>query len=118
MSKLRIPTIVLVVVVSLMNLPIGFDNGDINTGLAWAITGLGVLGLVAAVALTLRKPWGMSAVLGIGALNLVGAFIALGADVDGAALGIILSAGLVGLSLASVILSERDPARSIEPGRV
>lgn len=108
MNKLRISTVVLTVAISLMNLPIGFGSGDINPGLAWAISGLGVLGLIAAVALAVRKPWGTIAVLGIGLLNLVGAFIAVSTDVDGAVFGVILSAGLVAVALASLVLAGRQ----------
>jgi hypothetical protein len=114
MNKLRIPTVVLTAIISLMNLPVGFDPGDIATGLAWGITALGLVGLIAATALLRGAPWGATAVLAVGFLNLVGASIALGADAEGAAIGLALSAVLVAVALTSLTLARRQDATTAQ----
>lgn len=116
MKKFRIPTAVLTIIISLMNLPIGFGDADIAAGLAWAITGLGLVGLVAATGLLRQAPWGTTAVLAVGFLNLVGAFIALAADVEGAVIGLALSAILVAITLTYFTLARRqgtNPAQAV-----
>ena len=62
------------ILMSLMNLPFAVDAGDLNPPpvLAWAISLLGVLGIVAAIGLLRRTPWGRPAVLVVGAMNLAG----------------------------------------------
>lgn len=110
MKKFRIPTAVLTVIISLMNLPIGFGDADIAAGLAWAITGLGLAGFVAATGLLRQAPWGTTAVLAVGFLNLVGASIALAADVEGAVIGLVLSAILLAITLTYFTLARREGA--------
>ena len=86
MKAIRWAAVAVTALMSLMNLPIAFDDGgsDIATPLAWGVTVLGVLGLVAAVALLRRVPWGRPAVLAVGAVNLVGAVVALANEWEGA----------------------------------
>ncbi|MFC2176814.1 hypothetical protein ACFLRH_00190 [Actinomycetota bacterium] len=110
MNKYRIPTAVLTIIISLMNLPIGFGDSDIATGLAWAITGLGLVGLIAATALLRKVSWGATAVLAVGFLNLVGGSIAVAADLEGAAIGLGLSALLVAVALTYFSLARRQGA--------
>jgi hypothetical protein len=94
---------------ALMNLPIAFDDGGagIPAPLAWLITVLGVAGLGASIALLARVPWGVPAVIAIGALNLIGSIVALALGGDGAIIGLIVSALGLGLGIAS----GRRPAR-------
>lgn len=110
MKKYRIPTVILTIIISLMNLPIGLGDGDIAAGLAWVISGLGLIGLIAAAALLRQAPWAATAVLAVGFLNLVGASIALAADVEGAAIGLALSAVLVAVALIYFTLARREGA--------
>jgi hypothetical protein len=65
---------------SLMNLPFAFTDTDLPEPLAWLVTVLGVVGLVAAVALLLDVSWGARTVVAVGVLNLVGAVVALVQD--------------------------------------
>jgi hypothetical protein len=100
---------------SLMNLPFAVDSGEqtIPAALAWAVTGLGVLGIVAAIGLLRRASWGRPAVLAVGAVNAVGAVIALVTDVEGAIIGLTLSVLILVLgSLTSDAGSSRQAAPS------
>jgi hypothetical protein len=104
MRTLRYTTAAATVLMSLMNLPIAFDDGgsDIPKPLAVLISLLGVAGIVAAVALLRRVAWAPAAVVVIGVLNLIGAVGALVADWNGAVIGLVVSAVMVGLSAASL----------------
>jgi len=99
MKAIRWAAVAVTALMSLMNLPIAFDDGgsDIATPLAWGVTVLGVLGLVAAVALLRRVPWGRPAVLAVGAVNLVGAVVALANEWEGATIGLVVSVLILGL---------------------
>jgi hypothetical protein len=66
-----------------------------------------VLGAVAAVGLARRLPWGRAAVVGVGALNAVGAIAALIADEDGFVPGIIVA----GLAILLGVLADGGRAR-------
>lgn len=83
------------VILSLLNLPIAFADSELTPALAWAVSLLGVLGLVASVALVRRLHWGLPAVAAVGVANLAAAFAALAADQEGAAVGIVLAAAIV-----------------------
>jgi len=91
------------ILMSLMNLPFAFDAGNSNPlpALAWAISLLGVLGIVAAIGLLRRASWGRPAVLVIGAINLVGAVVALVVGSEGAVIGLVVSSLIVVLGLLS-----------------
>jgi hypothetical protein len=94
MKAIRWAAAAATVLMSLMNIPIAFDDGgaDLATPVAWAISLLGVLGLVAAVGLLLRAPWGRPAVLAVGAVNLAAGVVALAKGWDGAVIGLVVSA--------------------------
>jgi hypothetical protein len=98
------------VLMSLMNLPIAFDATEqkIPIAIAWAITVLGVLGIAAAVGLIRRARWGRPAVLAIGAVNVVGAIIAMIKNMDGAAIGLTVSALIL---LLGFLTSDNDVSR-------
>ena len=85
------------ILMSLMNLPFAVDAGALNPppALAWAISVLGVLGIVAAIGLLRRSPWGRLAVLVIGAVNLAAAIAALIIGAEGAVIGAIVVLGLL-----------------------
>ena len=89
MTALRFIAAAATALMSLMNLPIAFDDGGagIPAPLAWMISALGVIGLVAAVRLVAKAPWATWVVVAVGAINLVGAVIALIAGSEGAADG-------------------------------
>jgi hypothetical protein len=78
---------------SLMNLPIAFDDGGagIPRPLAWAITSLGVAGLVIAVALLRGASWAAPAAVAVGLANVAGAVAALIEQTDGAVIGLAVS---------------------------
>lgn len=102
MNKIAIAAGAATVVISLLNLPIGFSPGDIPAGLAWAVTGMGIVGLVAAAGLVRRAPWGAPAILAVGGANLASAFVALLTDEQGAVIGLALSAAIVVLAVPLV----------------
>ena len=89
------------ILMSLMNLPFAVDAGGSNPppALAWAISLLGVLGIVAAIGLLRRAAWGRPAVLVIGAVNLAGAVAALIMGMEGAVIGLVVSSLIVVLGL-------------------
>lgn len=91
------------VLMGLMNLPFAFDTGenDIPTALAWLITLLGVAGLAAAAGLLARRSWGPPTVVAVGALNVVGAVVALALGGEGAVIGLAVSAVGTGLGIAT-----------------
>lgn len=92
MKALRWTAAAVTVLMSLMNLPAAFDTDlAMPAAMRWAATVIGVLGLVAAVGLVRRAPWGRPAVLAIGGLNLAGAVVALVNDWEGAAIGLAVS---------------------------
>jgi hypothetical protein len=97
------------ILMSLMNLPFAVDDGGqgLPTPVAWLISLLGVVGLVAAVALIARRSWGPPAVIAVGAVNLVGAVFGLATGVDGAVIGLVVSALGTGLGIASARLGTR-----------
>jgi hypothetical protein len=89
------------IVMSLMDLPFAVDPGSSNPTplLAWAISLLGVLGIVAAIALLRRASWGRPAVLVIGAINFAAAVVALIIGSEGAVIGLVVSGLIVVLGL-------------------
>ena len=111
MKAIRWAAVAATALMSLMNLPIAFDESadHIPTGFAWVITLVGVAGLVAAYGLARELPWGRPAALAIGVFNLVGAIVALANDWQGAAIGLTVSA------LAVVLVWFAQPVRAAEP---
>ncbi len=110
MKAIRWAAVAATALISLMNLPAGFDNGTgMPTWLSWVGTVVGAAGLVAAVGLARRLSWGRPAVLATGLVNLVGAIAALTVGWDGGEIGLVLSLAVLGLGWFS------QPARSSEP---
>lgn len=107
MKAIRWAAAAVTALMSLMNIPVAFDRDvDIPTAVAWAATVVGVLGLVAAAGLLRRASWGRPAVLAIGAVNLVGAVVALANEWEGAVIGLVVSLLILGLGF----LADRDAA--------
>jgi hypothetical protein len=92
------------VLMSLMNLPFAFDDGGAGTPkpLAWLVTLLGVVGIVAAVGLLRKASWGPWSVTAVGVLNLAGGVAAFIRDQQGAGIGVGLSLIIITLGLACV----------------
>jgi len=92
---------------SLMN--VGIALGGNGAGVALRVLGplLGVAGFVAVYGLVRRRPWGAPSALGVSALNVLAALIALMAGlIDDAAAG--LAVGLVALMLtAAAVYADR-----------
>ncbi|MFD8725631.1 hypothetical protein ACFV2H_48770 [Streptomyces sp. NPDC059629] len=101
MRIIRYTAAVATIIMSLLNLPIALDDGGngIPTPVAWLISLLGIVGIVAAIALLRSAAWATPVVITIGALNLIGAVVALVQSWDGAAIGLVLSAVGTGLAL-------------------
>jgi MYXO-CTERM domain-containing protein len=113
--KLRTVAAIPLVVMSLFNLPIGVSPDGIPAVLAWSITLLGVLGLAAAVALIRRRRGAEVVALAVGAVNVVAALIALAADLESAALGLVISAAIVASTLPLVLARYRRAAPLSRP---
>jgi hypothetical protein len=104
MKIVRYLAVAATALMSLMNLPIAFDDGGagIPRPLAWAVTLLGVAGLVVAVALARGVSWAAPAAVAVGALNLAGAVAALVQKSDGAVIGLVVSTTMTALAIAVV----------------
>ena len=89
------------ILMSLMNLPFAIDDGGSNlpTALDWAVSLLGVLGIISAIGLLRRVAWARPAVLAIGGVNLAGAIAALIVGMEGAVIGLVVSSLIVVLGL-------------------
>lgn len=94
MRIVRWAAVAVTVLMSLMNLGAALGSGDdkLSAPILVAIAALAVAGFVAAIGLALRTVWGRPAVLAVGALNLLGAIIALINGGDGAVIGLVVSA--------------------------
>ena len=68
------------------------SGNDVPAGVAWAATVVGLIGIVAGVALLRRVGWGAQAVAGVAALNNAGGLAGVVAGWDGGPVGIILGA--------------------------
>lgn len=103
MKAVRWSAAIVTTLMSLLDLPVAVAAGDqdIPVALAWAISLLGVLGLVAVVGLIRRTTWGRPAVLAVGAVNGFGAVVALLTGGEGAAIGLVLSALILVLGFFS-----------------
>jgi hypothetical protein len=88
MRILRYSAAAVTILMALMNLPFALGEGVVG----WLVALVGVIGLVAAVALLRRMPGAPWAVTAVGVVNLAGAVLALGLDRDGAAVGLVVSA--------------------------
>ncbi|MFV5998317.1 hypothetical protein ACNPQM_39645 [Streptomyces sp. NPDC056231] len=105
MRTIRCCAAIATLAMSLLNLPIALDDGGngIPAPAAWLISLLGAVGIVAAIALLRSAAWATPAVLTVGALNLIGAVVALVRSRDGAVIGLVLSAAGTGLALAYAV---------------
>ena len=102
MKIVRYLAVAATALMSLMNLPIAFNDGGagIRRPLAWAITLLGVAGLVVAVALARGTSWAAPAAVAVGLANVAGAVAALVQRSEGAVIGLVVSATMTVLALA------------------
>lgn len=114
MRTLRYTAAIVTIIMSLLNLPAGLDPtaAGLPTAAAWLVSLLGVLGIVAAIGLLRSAAWGVPVVIAVGALNLVGAIVALINNSSGAVIGLVLS--IAGTAL-TVAYAARRPA--ITPAR-
>lgn len=87
-------------------LPVEETDTPAGVNLACAVVGLA--GLIAGVALLRRVSWAFAAVVAVGALNLIGAVVALLAGWEGAPNGLVLS--VAALVLIGVGSRGRDAA--------
>ena len=110
MKLLRWAAAAAVTLMSLMNVGAGTDDQTSGAVIVLGVA-LGVAGLVAAFGLVRQLGWGAPAALAISAVNLVMGIIGATAGWDGAAIGIVVSA--VGLVLT--LLSKLD-RHGEEPG--
>jgi hypothetical protein len=102
MTPLRFLAAAATALMGLMNLPIALDAGgaDIPTTVAWLISALGAIGIATAVALLFKARWATWTAVAVGAVNVVGAVIALTVGSDGAIIGLIVSTVSTAVSLA------------------
>ena len=110
--KLQTTAAILLIILSLMSLPAGFADDDIPLGVAVLISALGVLGLVAGIALLRRVDWGAPTVLAVAAANIIAAVAALIANVEGAVIGLVIGSAIVAASL----LGRRQTAPAVVNG--
>lgn len=99
MRILRYTTAAVAILMSLMNLPFAFGD-EVSRPVGWLVTALGVVGIVAAVALLRRMPGAPWAVTAVGVANLAGAVLALAGDRDGAVVGLAVSTLITVLGIA------------------
>jgi len=104
MKILRILAIVPLALISLMNVgyPFGTDPKP-DAALAVEVAAMGIAGLVAAYGLARNTAWGVPAALAVAAVNVAAAVIALVADEEGAAIGLVVSA--IALAMAFAVSS-------------
>ncbi len=107
--NLRNIVVIPLVLLSLMNLPAPFAADA--PAAWWSVTALGITGLAVAVALVRRLEWAAMATLIVGALNVVGALIALAVGAEGGIIGLTISALIV--ALAVPLIRGHSRARSV-----
>ena len=106
MKPLRILAVVPLALISLMNVGYAFgSDSKPDAALAVGVVVLGLAGFVAAYGLARNTSWGIPAALAVGAINVVGAIVALVSDEEGAIIGLVISS--LALVLAFVAGSER-----------
>jgi hypothetical protein len=106
MKILRHTAAAVTILMSLMNLPFAFGDG-VSPPVGWLVTLLGVVGIVAAVALLRRVPGAPWAVTAVGVVNVIGAVLAIGLDREGAVTGLVVSTLITALGVACL----REPAQ-------
>ncbi len=114
MRAVRYAAAAVTVLMALMNLPFAFARpDDVARPVAWLVTLVGVAGIVAAVALLRRTGWAAPAVTVIGALNVVGALVALATRQEGAVIGLVVSALGTVLGLACLRMRTAPATRPV-----
>lgn len=91
MPVVRWAAVVVTALLGLMNVGT-FTDASVDKRLVALGVVLGVVGLVAAAGLALRKSWGRSAVVGIGVVNAVAGMVAQAKGIEEAWIGITLAA--------------------------
>lgn len=107
MKTLRYTAAAATILMSLMNLPFAFHDGDADLArpVAWLITLLGVAGLAVAVGLLRKATWAPLATTGVGLVNLAGAVLAAVRGQDGAVVGLVVS---IVITLLSLLIGRRQ----------
>jgi hypothetical protein len=115
MKIVRYLAVAATALMSLMNLPIAVDDGGtgIPAPLAWAVTLLGVAGLVVAVALARDVSWAGPAAIAVGLANVAGAVAALVQQSDGAVIGLAVSTTM---TVLAVLVARTRSVRRVPVG--
>ena len=95
---------------ALANLPVALDpaaSPDLATAVLWAASVLGVVGLVAVVALFRRVPWAGPLLLAVAALNIAGGIYALAVGDGAGVVGLVLGLAAAALTLVPARGSRR-----------
>lgn len=108
MRTLRYTAAIATIIMSLLNLPAGLDptSADLPVAVAWLVSLLGLLGIVAAIGLIRSAAWATPAAIIIGAINLIGSIIALIDSSSGAVVGLVL--GIAGTTLTVAYAARRS----------
>jgi hypothetical protein len=101
MKTVRILAMLPLALISLFDIgyPFGTEPKP-DAGLAVAVAALGVAGFVAVYGVVRNAGWGRAAALGAAGVNVVGAFIALVNDSEGAVTGLVISCLALVMTLA------------------
>jgi hypothetical protein len=112
MKAFRITALVATLLIALANLPIAFtaDDGDVASWLQWPATLLGVLGILAFIALLRRMDGAALFALVVGALNVLAGIIVIAQGHGSGAVGLVLGAVA---ALASAALLRRPAATAL-----
>ena len=100
MKTIRYGAVAVTLLMSVMDLPAAFDDSNVPRGAGVAATCVGVAGLVVAVALLRRLAWAPTAVVIVGAVNLVGGLVAIAKGWQGGPIGTALSLAIIALGVA------------------
>lgn len=113
MKALRITALVATGLMALANIPIAFtaDDADVPEWLQWPATVVGVLGMVAFVALLMRLSWAVPFALAVGVLNIIGAIVVLADGDSNGVVGLVLGAVAV-LATAGLLRASTESARA------
>lgn len=87
---------------ALLNIPAGpsASTTEPPAWVDWTGTLLGLLGMIAAIALFRRVTWARPAVVAIGVINAAGGGLAMAQGWDGGPVGLVLGLAAIGLALA------------------
>ncbi|GAA2357151.1 hypothetical protein [Dactylosporangium salmoneum] len=109
MRTIRYTAAIATIIMSLLNLPVGLDPSaaQLPAVVAWLVSVLGLVGIVAAIGLLRSAPWATPAVITVGGLNLIGAIVAMANSSDGAVIGLVLSIAGTALSITYAVRRPR-----------